>query len=120
MNDNENKIRELLNGVYGVPPTPVQLKRMERERRRIMRELPQGIRSPLITLRLVLILSVWGMLGVGCIFCHQEIIGSLMMVYRHFALQQPFPEEFVFRHLPCYMVVLLGLVETYNFGKETM
>ena len=58
MNENEDiKIRELLSSAYGVTPDPELQKRMEKERVRIMKELTRGIRSPLITLRLVLMIS---------------------------------------------------------------
>ena len=58
MNENEDiKIKELLSSAYGVTPDPELQKRMEKERVRIMRELPRGIRSPLITLRLVLMMQ---------------------------------------------------------------
>ena len=121
MKDNEYvKIKELLGRVYNVPPTPESQKRMEKERVRIMRELPRGIRSPLITLRLVLMISVWGALALGCLFFYEQIFESLLMVYRYFAVHEPVSEDFVFNHLPYYLLVLLGLVETYQFGKEVL
>lgn len=119
MNDNEDlRIKELLIRVYDAPLTSESQKRMEKERLRIMRELPRDIRSPLITLRLVLVLTVWGMLGVGCLFFHSEIVESVLMVYRYFVMHEPFCDEFVFNHLPYYLLFLLGVVETYQFGKE--
>ena len=91
MNDNEDfRIKELLIRVYDAPLTSESQKRMEKERLRIMRELPRDIRSPLITLRLVLVLTVWGMLGVGCLFFHSEIVESVLMVYRYFVMHEPF------------------------------
>ena len=121
MNENEDiKIKELLSSAYGVTPDPVLQKRMEKERVRIMRELPRGIRSPLITLRLVLMIAVWGALALGCLFFYEQIFESLLMVYRYFTVHEPVSEDFVFNHLPYYLLVLLGIVETYQFGKEVL
>lgn len=121
MKDNEYvKIKELLGRVYNVPPTPESQKRMEKERQRIMRELTRGVRSPLITLRLLLVIGVWLMAGLGCLFFYGEIVESVTMVYRYFAFQQPFTDEFVFNHLPYYLIMLLGVVETYQFGKDVL
>lgn len=121
MNENEDfRIKELFSKVYDAQLTHESQKRMEKERLRIMRELPRDIRSPLITLRLVLVLIVWGMLGVGCLFFYGEIVESVQMAYRCFVMHEPFSDEFVFNHLPYYLLLLLGLVETYQFGKEVL
>ena len=121
MNENEDiRIKELLSSAYGVTPDPKLQKRMEKERVRIMRELPRGIRSPLITLRLVLMIAVWGVMALGCLFFYEEIFESLLMVYRYFAVREPVPEDFVFNHLPYYLLVLLGVAETYQFAKEVL
>ncbi len=118
MNDDDKKIKELLKVVYSASPSSEQLRKMSEERLRIMRELPRGIRSPIITLRLVLILSIWSLLGCCCLFFYNEIIESFLVLYRYFTLQQPVPEGFVLKFLPYYILALLGIVETYNFGKE--
>lgn len=121
MKDNEDiKLKELLSMAYDASSTSESQKRMEKERLRIMRELPRGMRSPLITLRLLLVVGVWCMAGLGCLFFYGEIIESLTMVYYHFAFQLPFTEEFVFNHLPYYLLALLGVVETYQLGKEVL
>ena len=121
MNDYGNtSIKELLGKAYDVPPTVHSQKKMEQERERIMRELPRGIRSPIITFRLVLIVCIWGMVAFGCIFFYKEVMETLLVVYRCFFSQQPFNEEFVMEHLPYCLLLILGVVETCRFGREVL
>lgn len=121
MNNNEDvKIKDLLSRAYATPLTPELQKRMEKERSRIMRELPRGIRSPLITLRLMLIVGIWGMAGFGCLFFYSEIFESVTMVYRCLAMHEPFSNEFMINHLPYYLLVMLGVIETCRLGKEVL
>ncbi len=119
-NDYDKRIGELFGRVYGASMGSRQSKAMEMERRRIMCELPRGVRSPLITLRLVLVLAIWSMAIVGVFFFHQDVVASILTLYSYFAASQPFPDGFLLSNLPYYMLALLGIVETYNLGKEMM
>ena len=119
-NDYDKKIAELLGRAYGASIGTKQSMTRERECRRIMRELPRRVRSPLITLRLVLVLTIWGMAAVGVLFFHRDVVESILTLYCYFAAEQPFPDGFLLSNLPYYMLALLGIVETYNWGKEVM
>lgn len=118
--DYDKRIGELLGRAYGESMGRRQSMDLERERKRIMRELPRGVRSPLITLRLVVVLAIWSMVVVGVLFFHRDMVSSILTLYGYFAAEQPFPDGFLLSNLPYYMLAVLGIVETYNLSKEVM